>query len=301
MFKNVDTKRKYIIGALAIVLAGGCKSSYEKLKESPDSLIKYEKAVEYFNKGRELVKNKKGGSFNYFQRSHDLYESLLTPYKGTSKAEDVSYGLAYSTYYLGTDLLEARFLFKNLADEFPTGKYAEEARFMAAKCLYEESPSSYSLDQANTYKALEAIQLFVELYPNSSRIEDCNKMIDRLRGKLESKSFQNAKLYLTIGDYKSAIIAFKNSLRDYPDTKYREEIEFLIIKSNYLYAKNSIEIKQEERYNNTVDAYASFTETFPESKFAKDAKEIVENSNKELAIIQKHNQSAQAVSQLNHQ
>ncbi|UKJ08494.1 outer membrane protein assembly factor BamD [Solitalea lacus] len=293
MFKTESIKRIYIFGAISIAVLSGCKSKYEKLKESGDNLQKYEKAVEYFNKGRELVKNKKSGSFTYFQRAHDLYESLLVPYRGTAKAEDVSYGMAYSTYFLGADLMDARFQFKTLADEFPGGKYAEEARFMAAKCLYEESPSAYSLDQASTYKALEAIQLFVELYPQSKKVTECNRMIDALRNKLESKSFQNAKLYLTIGEYKSAVIAFRNSLRDFPDTPYREEIEFLIVKSNYLYAKNSIEQRQEERYNITVDSYNSFAETFPESRYLKEAKQYYTASVKQLEIITKAQQSTE--------
>ncbi|AFD05197.1 outer membrane protein assembly factor BamD [Solitalea canadensis] len=300
MFKTESIKRLYILGAVSLVLLGGCKSNFEKLKESGDNLQKYEKAVEYFNKGRDLIKNKKGGSFTYFQRAHDLYESLLIPYRGTAKAEDVAYGMAYSTYYLGADLLEARFQFKTLADEFPGGKYAEEARFMAAKCLYEESPTAYSLDQSNTYKALEAIQLFVELYPESKKISECNKMIDALRNKLETKSFQNAKLYLTIGDYKSAVISLRNSLRDFPDTPYREEIEFLVIKSNYLYAKNSFESKQEERYNITVDSYNSFVETFPESRFMKEAKQYNNASLKQLETITKR-QQAEENKQVNNQ
>ncbi|POY34782.1 outer membrane protein assembly factor BamD [Solitalea longa] len=286
-------KRIYIFGAISLIALASCKSNYEKLKESGDNLQKYEKAVEYFNKGRDAIKNKKGGSFAAFQKAHDLYESLLIPYKGTAKAEDVAYGMAYSTYYLGADLMEARFQFKTLADEYPNGKYAEEARFMAAKCLYEESPSAFSLDQANTYKALEAIQLFVELYPESKKLSECNRMIDALRNKLENKSFQNAKLYLTIGEYKSAVIAFRNSLRDYPDTPYREEIEYLIIKSNYLYAKNSIEMRQEERYNITVDSYNSFIETFPESRFLKEAKQYYTAASKELESIAKAQQASE--------
>lgn len=60
MFKTESIKRLYILGAVSLVLLGGCKSNFEKLKESGDNLQKYEKAVEYFNKGRDLIKTKRG-------------------------------------------------------------------------------------------------------------------------------------------------------------------------------------------------------------------------------------------------
>ena len=77
------------------------------------------------------------------------------------------------------------------------------------------------------------MQLFINLYPKSDRVAEASKLIQNLRDKLEEKSYANAKLYLTISDYQSAVIAFGNTLRDYPDTKYAEEMEFLTIKAQY--------------------------------------------------------------------
>jgi outer membrane protein assembly factor BamD len=144
---------------------------------------------------------------------------------------------------------------------------------MAAYCFYLDSPI-YSLDQENTQKAIDALQLFINLYPKSDRVAEASKLITNLRDKLEEKSYANAKLYLTIGYYQSAVIAFGNSLRDYPDTKYAEEMEFLTIKAQYLYAKNSLEIKQEDRYNTAIGFYDQFVEKYPTSKFMKDAQNL---------------------------
>jgi outer membrane protein assembly factor BamD len=79
---------------------------------------------------------------------------------------------------------------------------------------------------------------------------------------------------LTISDFQSAVIAFNNSLRDYPDSKYGEEMEFLIIKAQYLYAKNSYEIRQTERYNTAIGYYQSFVDHYPASKFLKEAQQL---------------------------
>ena len=69
-------------------------------------------------------------------------------------------------------------------------------------------------------------------------VAEASKLILDLRDKLERKSYANATLFLDIGDYQAAVIAFRNSMKDFPDTKFAEEMEYLIIEAQYLYAKN---------------------------------------------------------------
>ena len=153
---------------------------------------------------------------------------------------------------------------------------------MAAYCYYLDSPI-FSLDQTNTQSAIEALQLFINLYPKSERVAEASKLIQNLRDKLEEKAYANAKLYLTIGDFQAAVIAFGNALRDYPDTKYAEEMEFLTIKAQYMYAKNSFEIRQTERYNAALGYYNSFVEHYPASKYMKDADQLKKDCEQGLA------------------
>ncbi len=258
---------KPLIFIFLFIIFNGCRSEYEKLKRSPDVAKKYEKAKEYYNKK------------DYF-RALPLFEELVTIYRGTDEAETIYYYYAYCTYGM-KDLLAARFHFKTFADTYPNSKYAEECRFMAAYCYYFESPT-YSLDQENTYKAIESLQLFINLYPNSERVKESNDLIDKLRSKLELKSYEIAKLYYNIGDYKSAIISFRNSIDDFPDTKYREEMEYLMVKSSFLFAKNSVETKQIERYNETLKLFNTFAENYSNSDYIKDANNINRDALKEL-------------------
>ncbi|OYX97785.1 MAG: hypothetical protein B7Y76_07865 [Sphingobacteriia bacterium 35-40-5] len=136
-------------------------------------------------------------------------------------------------------------------------------------------------------KAIEALQLFINLYPKSERVAEASKLISNLRDKLETKSYANAKLFLDIGDYKSAVIAFRNSAREFPDTKYAEEMEFLTIKAQALYAKASFEIKQEERYNEAIQLYNEFVQNYPSSKYLKEAEEIKKSSEKAIIDVRK--------------
>lgn len=271
MFKN---KLKVTLSILLIIIVAfaGCKSKYEKLRASSDTAKKYREAVRLYEK-------------KDYSKALGLFEDLVQKYRGTAEAEDLSYYYSYTHYKL-KDYTTARYHFKVFADTYASSPKAEECRFMAAYCYYLESPV-YSLDQENTIKAIEALQLFINLYPKSERVAEASKLIDNLRDKLETKSYANAKLFLDIGDFKSAVIAFKNSERDFPDTKYAEEMEFLAIKAQSLYAKASLELKQEERYNEVIQMYNEFAQNYPSSKYLKEAEQIKKNSEKAINEVKK--------------
>jgi outer membrane protein assembly factor BamD len=249
--------------AILIMALGSCKSKYEKLRASNDNAKKYAEAIKLYNKKE-------------YTKALGLFDPLVTRYRGQEQAEDLYYYYAYTNYKL-KDYTSARYHFKTFADTYPSSTRAEECRFMAAYCYYLDSPI-FSLDQDNTSKAIENMQLFINLYPKSDRVPEANKLIQNLQDKLEEKSFANSKLYLTIGNYQSAVIAFGNTLRDFPDTKYAEEIDFLIIKAQYLYAEHSSEFAQEERYNLGINYANQFIEKYPSSKFLKETQQYKKDS-----------------------
>jgi outer membrane protein assembly factor BamD len=271
MFK----KQLTVVGALLIVLMlafTGCKSKFEKLKASNDYAKKYREAIRLYNK-------------RDYSKALELFETLVARYRGQSQAEDLYYYYAYTNYKL-RDYTSARYHFKTFAETYPTSSRAEECRFMAAYCYYLDSPI-YSLDQTNTQSAIDALQLFINLYPKSERVAEASKLIQNLRDKLERKSYENAKLYLTIGDYQAAVISFGNSLRDYPDTKYAEEMEFLTIQAQYLYAKNSREYYQEGRYDQAVSFADQFTDKYPKSTYLPQVATLKKESDKGIIHVKK--------------
>jgi outer membrane protein assembly factor BamD len=271
MFKN---KLNIFLSALLIVLIAftSCKSKFEKLRASNDTAKKYREAVRLYEK-------------KDYSKALGLFDDLVTKYRGTAEAEDLSYYFAYTHYKL-RDNTTARYHFKTFADTYASSPKAEECRFMAAYCFYLESPI-YSLDQENTIKAIEALQLFINLHPKGERVAEASKLISNLREKLETKSYANSRLFLDIGDYKSAVIAFRNSAREFPDTKYAEEMEFLTVKSQALYAGASFEVKQEERYNEAIQLYNEFIQNYPSSKYLKEAEAIKKSSEKAIIDVRK--------------
>lgn len=261
------------VALLLIALVSSCKSKFEKLRASNNIAMKYQEAVKLYEKKK-------------YSKAVILFEDLMTRYRGQAEAEDLYYYTAYTNYRL-RDYTSARFHFKNFATTYPNSVRAEECRFMSAYCFYVDSPRP-SLDQENTRKAIDELQLFINLYPDGERAEEAGGLIQNLRDKLEQKAFANAKLYYDMGqpdDYRAAVIAFESMLRQYPDTRYAEEIEFLILKSQYLFAQNSMPYRQEARYNEAIDYYQSFVESYPKSKFKKEADDIRSSAEKQIAYV----------------
>jgi outer membrane protein assembly factor BamD len=245
-------------------------SEFKKAQKSPDRGYKYKMAEKYYDKGD-------------YEHAMQLLDELMIYYRGSDTSEKISYYYAYC-YYGTADYIQAGYYFLKFTNTFPTSQYAEECLYMSAYCQYLFSPE-YSLDQSISMDAIKQLQLFIDQYPKSKRVEDCNKLIDELRAKLERKSFETAKLYLNTESYKAAVVAFKNLLKDFPDTRYREQAYFYILQGSYYYAIQSIETKKLARLNLAVDAYNAFLAIYPESTYMKDAKGIYKNINKEIEKI----------------
>ncbi len=262
MFK---IKHLFILSLTLVILgSAGCKSRFEKLRLSNDVAKKYQEGIRLYNK-------------KDYSRALILFEGLAQKYRGTAEAEDLNYYYAFTLYRL-KDYTTARFKFKEFADTYPGSKNAEECRYMGAYCFYLDCPK-YSLDQENTYKAIDALQLFINLYPKSDRAIQAAQYISSLRDKLELKAFENAKLYYVLGgysidNYKAAVVALKNAQTEFPDIRYAEEMSLLIVKSQFMYAKNSYPNRQEERFKEAITYYDEFAEAYPSSKFIKEANQL---------------------------
>jgi outer membrane protein assembly factor BamD len=173
--------------------------------------------------------------------------------------------------------------FASYVEQFGYGKNIEEATFMAAQCDYNISPRA-ELDQDNTRKAIEGFKIFLARYPNSPRIEESRKLMTDLQERLVEKSYNSAKLYYDMKQYKAAVTALSNSLKEYAESKYREEMMYLKLSSLFLYAVNSYDIRQRERFQATLDDYFSFMEEFPTSRYQKEVKKNYEDTAKYLKI-----------------
>lgn len=264
---------------VAIPLIFSC-SRYQSVLKGANYDEKWEMAL-------KLYENKQ------YSKALPLFEELLTVYRGTSKAEQLYFYYAFAHFGI-EDYQTAFYLFDNFIGTFPNSRFAEESAFMVGYCLYKDSPR-YNLDPTSTYKAIAELQSFANRYPRSTRAEDCNKLIEELRLKLETKTYKLAMLYYNIENYQSAIIAFKNFTKNFPDTQLNPDANYYILLSAYKYAQGSVETKKKERFNDAIKYYYTFVERFPTSSYKKSADDLFARASKEVEEInQKNTQKQQA-------
>ena len=257
-------KKKYTVVVLTVLLLFSLAcSKFEKLLKSSDYELKYTKAVEYYNKQN-------------YTNAFTLFEELIPVFKGTEKGEKVYYFYAMCNYLMGDYGLAAYHL-KTFSRTFPSSEKAEECAFLNAYCYFLNSPKS-SLDQQDTKTAIQEMQEFVNNYPGSTKIDSCNLIIDDLRKKLEKKNYDITKQYFFLEDWKAAIAESINFIKDFPESKHSEEMHFMIVKSYFLLAKNSVEAKKLERLEKTRENYLKFVDLFPQSKYLSDAEGFYEES-----------------------
>jgi outer membrane protein assembly factor BamD len=250
-----------------VLFLTSCKSEFEALRTSNQPEKIYKAANKYYDEKE-------------YDRSIALYDIVIQYYRGRQEAEDLFFKYAYAHYYQG-DFILASTYFKNYSGTFSNSVNKEEAEYMAAYSNFRLSPN-YKLDQTYTEKAIEGFEQFINLYPTTERAVNANKLIDEMRKKLEEKSFEQGNLYYKIGQYQAAMTSFQNTLKDFPESKKVEEIRFLIIKSSFILASNSIYEKKADRFNETLDHINTFSKKHASSRWGKDIRGIEKETLSEL-------------------
>jgi len=263
--------KRLLLIIFILVSISSC-SKFQQHMKSTDMEAKYKAAVNYYEK-------------KDYYHALQLFEELISVYRGTSKAEMSYFYYTYCTYYVD-DFTMAAYHFNNFVQSYPNSSHAEEMQYMYAYCFYLDSPIS-SLDQSSTIEAVDKFQIFINKFPQSAKVEEANKKIDELRLKLEEKTFNNAKLYYKTENYKAAVVAFANLLKDYPYTKFREESMYLSLRASYNYAMNSIDSKRLERLKAAQEEYYNLVDNFAQSRYLRDAERLFEQISKELDSMSK--------------
>lgn len=242
-------------------------SEYQKLLNSDDTSKKYKQAEIYYNSGE-------------YRQANRLFEQIIPKYRGRPQAQRIIFFFA-ETYMQTKRYSLAAYQYENFIKSYPKSERIQEASFKAAKSYYFQSPT-YSLDQKDTHTAIEKLQVFINLYPNSEYTSEANQMISELQEKLEKKDFEIARQYYTIRDYKASIKANENFIAGFPGTKFREEALYTKFLSLYQIGINSIFSKKEERLKELQKQYDLILRYYPETPFLEDLNKKMDNVNDEL-------------------
>ena len=260
----------HIILFWSVALVFSACSDFQKILKSDSVDKKYEAALKYYDK-------------KDYYKAGILLEELIPLLKGRPESEKAQF-LYANTQYLQRDYVLSAYYFRNFYDTYPRSEFAEEAIFLHTKSLYNDSPT-FDLDQTNTYTALEAIQEYINRYPNSKNVKEANEMYDDLSQKLEVKAFESAKLYHQLRHYQSAVVALGNFMQSFPSSDFNEEAAFLRIESQYNLAKESVTEKQRDRYYEVVAFYQGFVDKYPKSKYLRTAEGFYTDAQAKLETL----------------
>ena len=254
---------------IAVLILSSC-GRYSKVLNKGTAEERYQLATEMYETGK-------------YSKAVNLFEKIITPYQGKPQLERIQYMVAQSYFEL-KDYPLSSYYFDKFAKNFPTSSKKEEALYLSAYSDYLASPR-YSLDQSDTEKAISKMQIFIDIYPNSEKIKDANKIIKELQYKLEKKAFEIAKQYYKLEQYKAAIVSFDDFVSEYLGSSFKEDVLYYRLKASHDLAMGSISKKKRERLKDAVKAFEKLEKSFQESKHLEEAKELLIDINKELDLI----------------
>lgn len=266
-----------MVKSLKVILISGlllsflsCKSEFEKVRQSNDAQKILAKAKEYYEDEDYL-------------KAQSLYEIVLSSYRGSQQGEEIYFDYAMTFYNMG-NYASAAYHFDRFSATFPSSAKREEADYLRAYSDYLQSPN-YRLDQTISVTAIEDFQTYINTYPNSDKVPQCNRLIDELRNKMAVKEFEVGNQYFHMNQYSSAVKSFQNLLIDYPDFDRIEEAQFLIVESSFEYAKNSVYDKKKERFLETQKYAQSFMKKYPDSQYYSKVASYLEDTNLSIAKL----------------
>lgn len=213
----------------------------------------------------------------------DAFETVMSIGRGTDIGQEAQYYLAESYYNNGRYLLAAS-EYERYASFYPRSDRREEVDFKAALCYYNMSPR-YKLDQTYTRQAVEMFRLFNSRHPNSERVAEASEFIIELRNKLARKKYEAAKFYMRTSRFKAATVYHDLVIDQYPESDWAEKALVDQIEAFILYADNSVQSRQQERYEEAISSYEIYLQLFPRGENRSKAEDFYDRALREIESL----------------
>lgn len=241
------------LAALAVWPAVGAKK-----KNGMNKLLKSKNPEQIYQAGLEAYRNKK------YRNATIYFDAAYNDFYSSDRADTILFYASKAYYNQGIYDIAADG-FDQYRKVFSRRPFSEEAEFLLPMCWYHLSRPA-ERDQTETRKAITTFNEYLNRHPESIKAADIRVMLEELQQKLYEKEFINAALYFKLQLYPASVAALRYALKDTPETPYRETMMYLICKSWYNYAKNSVPAKKLDRYMKMVDSYYNFKSEFPTSQ-----------------------------------
>jgi outer membrane protein assembly factor BamD len=271
MFFKSNTLVKLTSFILLTIIIMGCSSS-RHIRQGDSLDVAFEKANNFFERGR-------------FTDAARSFETVLSIGRGTEIAQESQYLLAMS-YFNNREYLIAASEFQRYATNFPRSERRVDAEFKQAMSYYRLSPR-YKLDQTDTYRAIELMQLFIGRYPDTEQSVEAASLIDEMRNKLAQKEYSAGEMYLRVRQYQAAAIYFGMVLDMFPETVWAERALASQIDAYIQFAENSVPERQAERFQMAINSYETYIQLFPRGENRSLVEDRIDRARQGLASAQR--------------
>lgn len=243
------------LAALSVTFAA-CGSGGLRLPTDPAG-------TELFEQGEQHLAEEDWG------KAAEAFDTLLRNYPTSPHLPQARLGLGRAYYQQDrTDTyLLAIEAFRNFLTYHPSAGEVDYAQLMIAMS-YKGLMRSPDRDQSNTRRALEAFEVFLEDYPESSHRELALEQMQQVVDTLAAHELEVAQWQLDNGHPDAAEARAQYALRKYPQTGYRCELLYTLAES----------LREREDMEGARIYYEQILQEHPECERAEDARRRVNRS-----------------------
>ncbi len=149
------------------------------------------------------------------------FEVIRLQYPASAVADSARYFTGMCRYQREEYLL-ATYEFNQLIQGGNSRALGADAYHMFSQCYYEMSPK-VQLDQTSTQRAIDALQTFVELYPEHPAAAGTEKQVLELVNKLAEKEYDTGVLYEKMENRTAALLYFSTVVDRYYNTYFVDD------------------------------------------------------------------------------
>lgn len=120
-------------------------------------------------------------------------------------------------YYGREEYITAAGRFTRLAEDFPSGEWADDARFKTCASYRQLAPEA-TLDQAYTQGAIDHCQSLIVYFPDSEFVPQAREIITAMENRLARKEFLTGEFYARREAFDSAILYYESVLAKWPQS-----------------------------------------------------------------------------------
>jgi len=144
------------------------------------------------------------------------YKDFLASFAGDERSDYAQFRVA-ECYRMDEDYALAAVEYRILINDFSYSDYIDDAFFLEGLCAFGQAPR-IERDQSKTFEALGRITRFLQLFPDSPRRAEAEKMLAEIHDRLGEKAFDAARLYHSKKRFAAAMLYYDKVIDNYPGT-----------------------------------------------------------------------------------